>query len=282
MKDYCVICGKALTAIDHMLGENRLSDGHLLCNSCLEKASSVNQELLEHLDRFSSSDIRNLLENSAPEQQAAVHPTMIPVPEPAQHLPSVNGESGILPPQFYKRRLKEIKQQLKLAKANLSVFAKGEIKELPNLLATDEPVLAVTDAQFVKTMDAGILLVTPKRMISVSKAMFRLAKIHDYPNGTIQKVSFKNHFMSPVIRLHTDTNIVEFECFCDKRDAEIFYDFIDKIYNTDHQPKTDEAKAAAMPAAILEQLEKLAALRENGVLTEEEFATQKKKLLEKL
>lgn len=281
MKDYCVICGKALTALDHMLGENRLSDGHLLCNSCLEKASSVHQELLEHLDRFSSNDIRNLLENGAPEQ-ISVHPATIPVPETVQRLPSVTGGSEILPPQFYKRRLKEIKQQLKLAKANLSIFAKGEIKELPHLLATDEPVLAVTDAQFVKTMDAGILLVTPKRMISVSKSMFQLAKIHDYPNETIHKVSFKNHFLSPVIRLHTDTKVVEFECFCDKRDAGIFYDFIDKIYNTNHQQKTDEAKAAAMPAAILEQLEKLAALRENGVLTEEEFVTQKKKLLEKL
>lgn len=278
MKDYCVICGKALTAIDHILGENRLSDGHLLCNSCLEKASSVHQELLEHLDRFSSNDIRNLLENGAPEQQDPV----LPVPEAAQHVPSVTGGSGILPPQFYKRRLKEIKHQLKLAKANLSIFAKGEIKELPHLLATDEPVLAVTDAQFVKTMDAGILLVTPKRMISVSKAMFRLAKVHDYPNETIREVSFKNHFMSPVIRLHTETRVVEFECFCDKQDAEVFYGFIEKIYNKSHQQKIEEAKAAAISGTVLEQLEKLAALRENGILTEEEFSTQKKKLLEKL
>ena len=187
-----------------------------------------------------------------------------------------------MPPQFYKRRLKEIKHQLKLAKANLSIFAKGEIKELPHLLATDEPVLAVTDAQFVKTMDAGILLVTPKRMISVSKAMFRLAKVHDYPNETIREVSFKNHFMSPVIRLHTETRVVEFECFCDKQDAEVFYDFIEKIYNKSHQQKIEEAKAAAVSGTVLEQLEKLAALRENGVLTEEEFSTQKKKLLEKL
>lgn len=278
MKDYCVICGKALTAIDHMLGENRLSDGHLLCNSCLEKASSVNQELLEHLDRFSSNDIKNLLEKGVPEQKDPVPQ----VPEPAQHLPSVNDGSGLLPPQFYKRRLKEIKQQLKLAKANLSIFAKGEIKELPHLLATDEPVLAVTDAQFVKTMDAGILLVTPKRMISVSKAMFRLAKIHDFPNETIREVSFKNHFISPVIRLHTDTRVVEFECFCDKQDAVIFYDFIEKIYNKSHQQKIEEKKAAAVSGTVLEQLEKLAALRENGILTEEEFSTQKKKLLEKL
>ncbi|PTT26917.1 hypothetical protein DBR28_17545 [Chryseobacterium sp. HMWF028] len=34
--------------------------------------------------------------------------------------------------------------------------------------------------------------------------------------------------------------------------------------------------------AIFEQLEKLGKLRENGILTDEEFAEQKKKLLDKL
>jgi len=119
-------------------------------------------------------------------------------------------------------------------------------------------------------------------MVSVSKAMFRLAKVHEFPNETIREVSFVNHFMSPVIKLHTYEKIVEFECFYDKQDAEIFYRFIEKIYNREKLQKQQDSVKAASTETVFEQLEKLARLRENGILTDEEFALQKKKLLEKL
>lgn len=282
MNDHCGLCGNTLTSIDHMLGENKLSDGNLLCNTCLEKASAFNQELLYDLHRFSIDDIKNMIQSDKTTTDAVspsnglIQAENIPV---ASHVPSdlMSSDKG-----FYKRRLKEIEYQLKQINANLSMFTRGEIKELPNILAADEPVLAITDAQFLKTVDAGVLLVTPKRMVSVSKAMFRLAKVHEFPNETIREVSFVNHFMSPVIKLHTDEKTVEFECFYDKQDAEVFYRFIEKIYNKEKLQKQQDSVKAASTETVFEQLEKLARLRENGILTDEEFALQKKKLLEKL
>jgi hypothetical protein len=279
MNDHCGLCGKKLTSIDQMLGENRLSDGNVLCNTCLEKASNINQELLYDLHNFSIDDIKNLVQDGSLlkvdiTDGLAKNETLSVI---------AHSERDLLPREFYRKRLREIKAQLKRVNANLSVFTKGEIKELPYILANDEPILAVTDAQFLKTVDAGILLVTPKRMISVSKAMFGLPKVHEFPNETIREVSFRNHFISPVITIRTEEKTVEFECFFDKDDAQIFYDFISKIYNKESSsPQQESADAVLTDNSVFEQLEKLATLRESGVLTEEEFAAQKKKLLEKL
>ncbi len=80
--------------------------------------------------------------------------------------------------------------------------------------------------------------------------------------------------------------VVEFECYMDKEDAERFYDKIKEIYNHSQEQsatQTDTAGKDISSEEILNQLEKLGKLRENGVvLTDTEFTEQKKKLLEQL
>lgn len=276
MSNICALCSAELTSIDTLLGENKLSDGGNLCNKCLDKVSSIHQELLYNLNTFSIRDIKSLVETGKIQPETAEQPQENKIKSMTVFV------SGEMPRDLYKRRFREIKYQLEQVGANLSMFTKGEIKELPHILAVDEVILAATDAQFIKTVDAGMLLVTPKRIVSVSKAMFGPVKVNEYLNETIKEVSFADHAMSPVIKLHTQDRIVEFECFFDKLDGERFYDFISKIYNQNKTPKeTPETKEVASNL-IFEQLEKLGKLRENGILTEQEFAEQKKKLLEQL
>ncbi|WP_288457897.1 PH domain-containing protein [uncultured Chryseobacterium sp.] len=276
MNDHCGLCGKKLTSIDTMLGENKLSDGNIICNSCLEKASAMNEELLSDLHRFSLKDIENLLQNGEIAQEETVQENI------DENLPSVaDSEQNVLSKDLYKKRLKEIKKQLESLRANLSLFTKGEIKELPYVLDPNEKILAIIDAQFAKTTDAGILLVTPKRIISVSKAMFSPAKVNEFLNDNILEVSFVKNFVSPNIRIHTKEKTVEFESFFNKDYAEDFYHFISKIYNKEAS-KAPSPEQNTVSESVLEQLEKIGQLRENGILTEEEFTSQKKKLLEKL
>lgn len=276
MNNHCGLCGKKLTSIDTMLGENKLSDGNIICNSCLEKASAMNEVLLSDLHRFSLKDLENLLHNGEIAQEETVQENI------DKNLPSVaDSEQNVLSKDLYKKRLKEIKKQLESLRANLSLFTKGEIKELPYILDLDEKILAIIDAQFAKTTDAGILLVTPKRIISVSKAMFSPAKVNEFLNDNILEVSFVKNFVSPNIRIHTKEKTVEFESFFNKDYAEDFYHFISKIYNKE-ATKALSPEQNTVSESVLEQLEKLGQLRENGILTEEEFTSQKKKLLEKL
>lgn len=281
MTNNCALCTTELTSMDTLLGANTLSDGNVLCNKCLNKVSDINEELLYNLNKFSIKDINKMLSAEKAEDVQAVMTT-------GQNLPAtILYESHQISKEVYKRRHQKIKNELEMLHANLSMFTKGEIKELPYLISEDEQITAITDAQFVNTLDAGVLVATPKRMISVSKGMFGAAKITIYPNENIQSVSFVTHPRSPIIKLHLEERTVEFECYMDKEDAEKFYDTIKTIYNNskDQSPKqmgTAGKSIAVSSDEILNQLEKLGKLRENGILTDTEFAEQKKKLLEQL
>ncbi|PIF46119.1 PH (Pleckstrin Homology) domain-containing protein [Chryseobacterium sp. 52] len=280
MGNICALCNAELTSIDTLLGENKLSDGGNLCNKCLDKVSSIHQELLYNLNAFSINDIKSLV------QTGKIEPETEQPKEIAQEIQIENRSVFInpdeMPHDLYKRRLKEIKYQLQRVGANLSMFTKGEIKELPHIIGTDEIIIAATDAQFLNTVDAGILLVTPKRIVSVSKAMFSPVKVNEYTNETITEVSFVSNSISPIIKLHIGNKVIDFECFYDRQDAEIFYNFIEKIYNKEIGQKQLGATKEVASNLIFEQLEKLGKLRESGILTEEEFAEQKKKLLDQI
>ncbi|ASE61429.1 hypothetical protein CEQ15_07930 [Chryseobacterium indologenes] len=274
MSNNCSLCGAELTPMDTLLGENKLSDNGVLCNRCLDKASTINQELLYNLHNFSIEDIKNLLKKASanpihPLEKTEAAPTKI---------------TYDIPKEIYKQRKRKIKYELESLNANLSVFTKGEIKELPFLIAEDEQILAITDAQFVNTLDAGLLIATPMRILSVSKSMFGAAKINDYPNETIESVSFVADPRSPVIRLHLDERTVEFECYMDKEDAEKFYDQIKNLYNNPKIPQQNmQNPVTEIPSMVIfEQLEQLGKLRENGILTDTEFTEQKRKLLDQL
>lgn len=277
MNTECALCKTSLTPMDTLLGENKLSDDGALCNQCLDKASSINQELLSDLKKFSLADIKSLIE------KGQIQPAIIDEQEEINTFRAENQNilKGDFSTEISKRRGKEIKKELEKLNVNLSVFTRGEIKKLRYILSADERIIAITDAQFLNTLDAGILLVTPIRLISVSKSMFSSAKISEYPNEMIQSVSFVPNSRSPIIKLHTTDRIVEFECYDDKADAEMFYDKIKNIYNKEPQ-KLETSIPNESSGALIEQLEQLGKLRENGILTAEEFAEQKKKLLGKL
>ncbi len=281
MSNSCALCKTELTSMDTLLGANTLSDGNVLCNRCLNKTSNINEELLYNLNKFSIDDIHEMLktEKTEPILPATVAEQTLPV--------AVDSDFNQISKEVYKERQRKIKFELEKLNANLSMFAKGEIKELPYLISEEEQIIAITDAQFVNTLAAGILVATPKRMISVSKAMFGAAKINDYPNETIKSVSFVTDPRSPIIKLHLNERVVEFECFMDKEDAEKFYDIISPHYNKpkEQSPKKNDTASKSVSLSseeIFNQLEKLGKLRENGILTDAEFAEQKKKLLEQL
>ncbi|WP_213279688.1 PH domain-containing protein [Chryseobacterium indologenes] len=280
MSNNCALCKTELTSMDTLLGANTLSDGNVLCNKCLNETSNINEELLYNLNKFSIDDINEMLKT---EKAEPVLPTVANEILPV----TIDSDSTQISKEVYKRRHRKIKFELEKLNANLSMFTKGEIKELPYLISEEEQIIAITDAQFVNTLDAGVLVATPKRMISVSKGMFGAAKINDYLNETIKSVSFVTHSRSPIIKLHLDERVVEFECYMDKEDAEKFYDTIKAIYNNPNEqpPKQIDTAGKSISVSseeIFNQLEKLGKLRENGILTDSEFAEQKKKLLEQL
>jgi len=80
------------------------------------------------------------------------------------------------------------------------------------------------------------------------------------------------------IKIHTTGNVAKIENV-EKASARSFSEF---VRNKLSQPKEVVVQTIASEPNVLDQLEKLAKLKENGILSEEEFNDQKKKLLEKL
>ena len=276
----CGLCGQELLMIETLLGVNKLSDGNIICNKCLEKASNINQNLLHDFTNYSLDQIKEIFN----EPQTKTQEVKIEDVEIQDDIVSSLQNSFRIPKMSLKEKKNEIEKQLKAAKANLSAFTRGEIKELPEILEDDEIIVAATDARHDKSAN-GLLLVTQKNMIYVRKIILSLPTIKIIPNEKIQSVSLINDPISPKMKVETDKDVLFYEFFCEKKDGEEFYFKIQDIYNnTSQQNQTTSEVSVEKHSSeqVFEQLEKLGSLREKGILTEHEFLEQKKKLLEKL
>ncbi|NWJ53213.1 MAG: DUF4428 domain-containing protein, partial [Bacteroidetes bacterium] len=70
MSNTCSLCNTELTSMDTLLGENKLSDGGVLCNKCLDKISYINQEVLYNLNQFNIDDIHRIIQDKNSEQNS--------------------------------------------------------------------------------------------------------------------------------------------------------------------------------------------------------------------
>lgn len=176
--------------------------------------------------------------------------------------------------------LNELKQ--KIAKLNPSVVNKREVKELLNILTPDENVENITSG-FLKegkgTTGNGLLVATNFRVIFIDKSMLGFGiKMEDFPYKNISSVTLDTGFLKSVIKIICSGNKAEINLVTGAKEFSEFirrktFDF-DKISNTQFIVSDKEN--------VIEKIEKLAELKSKGILTEDEFITQKAKLLDKL
>lgn len=124
------------------------------------------------------------------------------------------------------------------------------------------------------TQSNGVLVVTDLRSVFYSKSWLseRVETIMHDKVSSVERSSMLGHH---TLTVHTFGNSLEFKCM-DGGQADTLYALIDELKGG-AQPA---AAAAPQPAASVgDQLEKLVNLRERGVLSDEEFAAQKAKLL---
>ncbi|KIA97507.1 hypothetical protein OA88_21210 [Flavobacterium sp. JRM] len=162
-------------------------------------------------------------------------------------------------------------QELKLSNAS-SLLGRKEIGELPEILAQNEIIDNI--AQGTYNNGLGILVSTNRRLLFIDKGMLYGLKVEDFALDKISSIQYETGLLLGAIKIHASGNIAKIENI-EKSTARSFSEFVrDKI----SQPK----ETTTSEPNILDQLEKLAKLKENGILSEEEFNDQKKKFLEKL
>jgi hypothetical protein len=228
-------------------GSGKLSDGGTVCTACFKKINNVNPSVAFKLKKHSLADINSIL------QEKEIQ----------------NSEKN--------SRLDQIKSQIKALKLDnvSSFFGRKEINELPNILAPTETVDNIIQGTY--NNGQGILVSTTRRLVFIDKGLLYGLKVEDFPLDKITSIQYETGLILGKVKIYTSGNIATIDNV-EKSSSRKFAEFVrDKL----SQPKENNATVNSQPN-VLDQLEKLAKLKENGILSEEEFNDHKKKLLEKL
>lgn len=250
---HCANCSAELKAGNTpAFGSGKLNDGNELCTKCSIAVGKANSSMGSKLKKHSLEDIQNALKEKA------------------------DGDSQKT------KRLEEIKamiQNLKLDNIS-SFFGRKEIKELPNILADNEIIDNIIQGTY--NNGQGILVSTDRRLVFVDKGLLFGLKVEDFPLDKISSIQYETGIMWGKVKIHTTSNVASIEQV-DKAAARKFGEFVrDKLSRPKETVAVQPQPQTAAQPNVLEQLEKLGQLKTAGILSEEEFAEQKKKLLEKL
>ncbi len=152
-------------------------------------------------------------------------------------------------------------------------MVKKEIDLLPSIVAQDENVYALVVG--VYNDGRGILVATDKRLIFVDKGMFFGLKIEDFGLDKISSIQYEAGLLLADIKIMASGNIAKIT-HVDKSKAR---DFCEKVRSKLSEPKVSSVSVVQNQVDVIDQLRKLAILKEQGFLTNEEFDSQKQKLL---
>jgi hypothetical protein len=313
MNNICGLCGAPLTSLDTLLGGNKLADGYFLCNKCLNQATEINKDVVDNLGQLFLPEIRGII------LQGKIGEFEAPTASQGSEFRQVQNQTQSFGFGGTVTRLDMIQDQIVALNARLSVFANAEVKELVNVLAEDEKLTAIAEGLTVPDKVEGLIFSTQKRVVFIDKKFFGNIQQNEYLYPDISSVDHIESLLYSTLKIYTKSGgSAEFKLH-NKSDARNFCNAVNtyisgsgKRFADPNQQEQQQIQAtsfnmynlpisesvfpqnSAKPTAqnsaakkesaemIFEQLEKLGKLRETGILTEEEFVEQKKKLLERL
>ncbi|WP_343658600.1 PH domain-containing protein [Chryseobacterium sp.] len=174
-----------------------------------------------------------------------------------------------------KSRLDEIKNELNRLDISPTIFARKEIHELPDILSEDEKIVYLVEGRNKLNNHHIILVATDRRLILVDKEFMYGLKVEDYSYGKISSIQYETALLLASIDVKVADDDVEIDGV-GKYHAELF---CEKVRDFMSRPETYFQNR--YEPGLLDKLEQLGRLKENGVISEEEFFEQKKKLMEK-
>lgn len=174
----------------------------------------------------------------------------------------------------------EVQKALENNADGVNFLGKKELKELPNILWEDELPEKVVQG-FYKNGN-GILVCTNSRLIFINKGLMSL-KVEDFPLKNISSIQYETGILMGKITIFASGNradIGNIEKAYVRNFAEYVRAKISDIgkSSASSQPIQPTGTQVA-DDEIIAQLERLAVLKEKGILTDEEFTAQKARIL---
>lgn len=173
-------------------------------------------------------------------------------------------------------RLEEIKEELDKLDINPTIFARKEIHALPDILSVNERIIYLVEGRNKTTQHHIILVATDRRLMFVDKEFMYGLTVEDYSYTKISSIQYETAMMLASIDIQVSDDLVEIDGV-GKYEAKLF---CEKVRDFMSRPK--EYIQHTSEPSLLDQLEQLGRLKESGILSEEEFSTQKKKIIDKL
>lgn len=183
-------------------------------------------------------------------------------------------------------RLEEIKSQFSHMSGMDKFLARGEIKELTKILWEDEKVEHAIEGSYHQ--GRGLLIATNKRLIFVDKGFIYGLKVEDFPYDKITSIQYKTGLMWGEITIFASGNkAVITETW--KKETQNFSEYVRARISSvkEHASHKEilmqnDGSPVYGDEDLLNKIKKLAELKEQGILTQEEFETKKKELLSRM
>ncbi|NWJ98730.1 MAG: PH domain-containing protein, partial [Chloroflexi bacterium] len=183
----------------------------------------------------------------------------------------------------------EINTQIKNMDISLGInflFRKGSIKELAKVMWQGENLLNIIDAKLDKDNEFGILAATDQRLLFVCKPPISFqVKVEQFNYDKINSLQYKTGIAFGEVTIFVSGNTHTLSDIPKERVRD-FAEQVQQLISKVHQRQAPTYLPSQQPPNqpqpapdMISQLERLAKLKEEGLLAEEEFLAQKQKLL---
>ena len=122
----------------------------------------------------------------------------------------------------------------------------------------------------------GVLVLTSERIVFYYKKSLGGYQFEEYPLNKISSISFNKGLITRSIKFHVSNNDLKMGWIPRWEKAE---DFVKNVKSHMSSPKEKIPTNESKNLDVADQLKKLADLKEQGILNEDEFSAQKKKIL---
>jgi Bacterial PH domain/Short C-terminal domain len=189
-----------------------------------------------------------------------------------------SGQDGLRGRRVTVPDLTEVRDQVDHLDGGSKFLGRKEIKELPSILWEDEHIERLIQGTY--SGGNGLLVATNKRLVFVDKGMTKL-KVEDFPYDKISSIQYKTGMLLGEIVIFSSGNKAEIKNV-DKQGCRNFAESV-RARVTAASEHASYKEPVAQPAGdggdVFSQIERLGRMRDQGLLTDEEFQAQKQKLL---
>lgn len=256
---HCITCNKKLGFLNTpMFNKGQTSEGGTICTSChMALATKGFTDIASKLKQYKNEEVIEAIQKINKSKEELKTGKKIAQEKSNEKL------------QIIKAKIQSL---------NPGLVSKREVAELPSILMEDEIIEKVNNGFLDEgkgTTGNGLIIATNLRVIFIDKPLVGFGiKMEDFPYDKITSVSVETGFLKGILKIICSGNTAKINLITGAKD---FSEFVRQ--KTLAKPMVQVINAQPN---ILEQIEKLAELKEKGILSQEEFDAKKVELLSKL